>query len=159
MGAKRSGVRQIRGESRGWGIGGPGIMFSESGGGGLEESEICWAALKFSEQSVHERIGLEKFGRRRGGGGTRWTSAGGEEVLICSSVTHQSALSDSESAQAAFNRGHKAQGQTNRTSRSDLPLWVDFSQTLRLVCFHHQLFYPTFIRCFAVYWFVEQKLH
>lgn len=71
---------------------------------------------------MHERIGLEKFRRRRGGGGTRWTSAGGEEVLICSSVTHQSVLSDSESAQSAFNRGHKAQGQTNRTSHNDLPL-------------------------------------
>lgn len=52
---------------------------------------------KFSEGSVYERIGLDKYRRRRGGG-TRWTSAGGEEALICSSVTHQSALSDSESA-------------------------------------------------------------
>lgn len=55
---------------------------------------------RFSEGSVYEGIGLEKYRRRRGGGGggTRWTSARGEEVLICSSVTHQSELSDSESA-------------------------------------------------------------
>lgn len=53
-------------------------------------AEQCW---KFSEG-----IGLEKYRRRRGGGGgTRWASPGGEEALICSSVTHQSAMSDSVS--------------------------------------------------------------
>ena len=71
---------------------------------------------KFSEGSVYKRIGFERYRRRRGGGGggTRWTSAGGEEALICSSVTHQSALSDS--AEPVLKRGHKAQGQTNTTS-------------------------------------------
>lgn len=62
---------------------------------------------KFSEGSVYERIGLDKYRRRRGGG-TRWTSAGGEEALICSSVTHQSALSDSESAECVFKRGTRS---------------------------------------------------
>lgn len=45
----------------------------------------------------------------------------GEEALICSSVTHQSPLSDSESAEAVFKGGLTAQGQTNRTSHKDSP--------------------------------------
>lgn len=95
-------------------------MFWESGGGGLEEKSVRFAEQhwKFSEGSVYEGIGLEKYWRRRGGGGgggTRWTSAGGEETLICPSVTHQSALSDSESAKYIFKRRHRVQGHTNIT--------------------------------------------
>lgn len=68
-----------------WRISGESVIFAEQ----------HW---KFSKGSVYEEAGLETYRQRRGGGGTRWTSAKGEEALICLSVTHQAVLSDSESA-------------------------------------------------------------
>lgn len=84
---------------------------SGSGGGGLEGSvRFQERRSKFNKGRANE-VDSEKYGRRRGGG-TRWTSARGEDALICSSVTHQSGLSDSEAAECFFKRGYKAQGRT-----------------------------------------------
>lgn len=80
---------------------------------------------------MHERIGSEKYSkkRRRKEGGRRWASArGGEESLICSSVTHQSALSESESA-GCFLGGHKEQGQTNNRDYFLLNMFFCVSQS------------------------------
>lgn len=111
----------------------------------IREGSVIFAEQhwRFSKGSVNEEAGLEKYRQRRGGGGggrTRWTSVRGEEALICLSVTHQAVLSDSESAESFFKRGHKAQGQTNTTSYNDVSTGTVFS--------HDRHFFPIVIAMF-----------
>lgn len=94
---------------RKWGIRGKSVRFAQQ----------HW---KFSEGSIYERIGLDKYRRRRRNKVDFCWRRRRLNLLIC-----DSSVCDSKSAQSLIMRGHEAQGQTNRTpqmmSRSDCGLF------------------------------------